>query len=135
MKTNNKPCPFCGKRAVYDHFGAQVCIVCTNCRATTNYQSCKDEAKMIWNRRVEPSAPQWTTKTPTEEGMYVVDYRHRNENKLMMAKVFKKECLLLIYHHFPQSSMPIFMSEFLECYKPIYWFKIELPPTPEESKE
>lgn len=67
MKTQLKPCPFCGSKAKYkyiidgDNEGAEY-VECTNCGASTNLTfPIKDDVKEIviekWNRRIQALTP------------------------------------------------------------------------------
>jgi len=81
MKTELKPCPFCGGEAnvfYVDHYEGYFIAKCNECGATIRRSESKEAIK-AWNARKNP----WHTGTPTEEGDYFVAFRWGYDNKIM----------------------------------------------------
>ena len=79
----------------------------------------------------EPSAPQWTTETPTEVGCYWLSQKYRRIIPVLIRKINNELCVtdtlpnLEIYWHT--------LSDFCK-FRKLQWLKVPPPPLPEESE-
>ena len=47
-------CPFCGGRPITNTVGVDHFVHCTKCKSSSPLEKSEDEARIAWNRRVNP---------------------------------------------------------------------------------
>ena len=55
MSEELKPCPFCGSKriGIVSNIQKGYVVYCTNCKASTNVATRKEDAIYLWNKRAE----------------------------------------------------------------------------------
>jgi hypothetical protein len=122
-----KPCSRCGQRRSYQFTSlknrAYVC--CSKCGNGVRGNDI-DDAKKERNNLAEPSAPQWTTETPDEEGVYWIAFTQHSG--LDCVRVFERDGIYFVARHFVVTVTEI--SEFARNCHVSHWLKIDVPPIP-----
>jgi hypothetical protein len=100
-------------------------VICRNpdCHFVNDGHKTEAEARAAWNRRASEAAAQWTSETPTENGMFAFV----SSNSQHFGLAFKGDNIVV----FNKNGYEI--SLFVERFKP-QWYKIPEPPIPAERE-